>query len=81
MPSQRCSFCNHFSSQNRQAVICDGCAEGRSDDRWCDFCRKTTVTDIAWICRKCAEGKVGDGKCDFCGKRPGNAARICGRCP
>ena len=32
MAAHRCSFCTHFSSQNRQAMICDNCAEGRSGD-------------------------------------------------
>lgn len=80
--SHKCSFCKKYSSQVKEAMICEDCAKGRAGDKWCDFCNHSTSTDIAWICDKCAEGRVGDTKCDFCNKgyKKAFVARICSRC-
>jgi hypothetical protein len=81
MGAHRCSFCKKFSSSVVEARICPRCAEGRTGDKWCDFCNKTTNTDIAWICPSCAKGQPGDRWCDFCKKTTNtNVARICRKC-
>ncbi len=81
MGAHHCSFCRAFSHQVQESFICDRCAEGRAGDKWCDFCKKTTNTAVAWICPKCAKGKVGDSRCDTCnGSGRAHVAMICNRC-
>jgi hypothetical protein len=78
---KHCNFCGKNRPQVAMAQVCNNCAKGQLGDRWCDFCNKTTNTEIAWICSDCAAGRVGDAWCDFCNKTTATKpARACNNC-
>ena len=77
----RCSFCKRSSRMVEEAIICDRCAKGRTRDKWCDFCKQSADTKVAYICPNCAKGLVGDRKCDFCNSQSrAHPAMICKDC-
>jgi len=79
--SRKCNFCGRSRPNVALAQICDACAKGSHRDTRCDFCNKTSRTEMAWICPECVTGKVGDAWCDFCKKTTiTSAARICSSC-
>jgi hypothetical protein len=76
-----CNFCGKRRPHVAPARICQRCAAGSNRDAWCDFCKKSTRTELAHICRDCAIGREGDAWCDFCKKTTNvAAAKICQNC-